>query len=178
MTDPRGPLRIAILGPASSGKSTLAGALAERYGTLWVPEYLREFCEERGRAPVADEQFPIASTQAAREDAAALEVARRGGRYLFCDTTPLMTAVYSRHYFGGIDSQLAVLAGAHARHYGLTLVMAADFPWVQQGRQHEPEAVSRIIEAMLLEELAARAIPYHLIGGPPQQRLAQVERLL
>ena len=49
-------VRVAILGAESSGKSTLAAALAERYGTVWVPEYLREFVETQGRVPVAADQ--------------------------------------------------------------------------------------------------------------------------
>ncbi|MFS2019786.1 AAA family ATPase, partial [Massilia sp. CT11-108] len=43
--------RVALLGAESTGKSTLAQALAARYGTLWVPEYLREFVEVNARVP-------------------------------------------------------------------------------------------------------------------------------
>jgi NadR type nicotinamide-nucleotide adenylyltransferase len=163
------PLRIAILGTASSGKSTLAAALAAHYGTVWVPEYLREFVDTEGRVPVATDQIHIARTQRAREDAAAT----LAGKYLFCDTTPLMTAVYSRHYFGGIDSQLALLADAHPRDYAMTLVMAPDIPWVADGLQRENEEVSIIVNRMLLDELAAREIPYMLISGDPDQRISQ-----
>lgn len=163
------PLRIAILGTASSGKSTLAAALAAHYGTVWVPEYLREFVDTEGRVPVATDQIHIARTQRARENAAAQDAQR----YLFCDTTPLMTAVYSRHYFGGIDAQLAPLANAHARDYDLTLLTAADIPWEADGLQRESEEVSIIINRMLLEELAARGIPYVPLSGSPEQRVAQ-----
>jgi nicotinamide riboside kinase len=163
------PLRIAILGTASSGKTTLAAALAQRYGTVWVPEYLREFVDTEGRVPVAADQIHIARTQRAREDAAA----PLAGKYLFCDTTPLMTAVYSRHYFGGIDSQLALLADAHPRDYAMTLVMAPDIPWVADGLQRENEEVSIIVNRLLLDELAAREIPYMLISGDPDQRISQ-----
>jgi len=168
------PLRIAILGPASSGKSTLAAALAERHATLWVPEYLREFVDHAGRVPVAADQIHIARTQRARETAAA----PHARRYLFCDTTPLMTAVYSRHYFGGIDAELALLADAHARDYALTLVTAPDIPWVADGLQRENEEVSIIINRMLLEELAVRGIPYALVGGDMAQRVAQADNAL
>ena len=178
MTRAATPLRVAIVGTASSGKSTLAAALAEHYGTLWVPEYLREFVDTQGRVPAAADQYPIAATQRAREDAAALEAAQRGARYLFCDTTPLMTAVYSRHYFGGIDAQLAPLADAHLRDYDLTLVTAPDIPWVADGLQRECEQVSATIHRLLFEELAARAIPYQLVEGSPAQRLVQVEKYL
>lgn len=168
MTTP--PSRVAIVGAASSGKSTLAEGLAVRHQTLWVPEYLREFVDTEGRVPVAADQFHIASTQRAREDAAA----PRAHRYLFCDTTPLMTAVYSRLYFGGIDARLAPLADAHARDYALTLVTAPDIPWVEDA-QRESAEVCAIIHRMLLDELAMRGIPYVLVSGDRGQRLAQVE---
>ena len=167
-------LKVAILGTESSGKSTLAAALAARHRTVWVPEYLREFVDTRGRVPVEAAQFPIAAMQRERE----LAAAPRANKYLFCDTAPLMTAVYSRQYFGGIDRRLAALASTHAQDYGLTLVMAADIPWVADGLQRENEAVSASVHRLLLDELAAREIPYRLISGDPEQRLSQVERYL
>ena len=164
------PLRVAIVGAASSGKSTLSEGLARRYHTLWVPEYLREFVDTEGRVPVADDQFHIAGTQRAREDAAA----PRAHRYLFCDTTPLMTAIYSRRYFGGIDARLAPLVDGHRRDYAVTLVTAPDIPWIEDA-QRESAEVCAIIHRMLLDELAMRGIPYLLVSGDREQRLAQVE---
>ena len=166
------PYRVAIIGAAASGKTTLAQALARRYGALWVPEYLREFCDARQCVPVAGDQFHIASTQVAREDA----LAAQGGRFLFCDTTPLMTAVYSIHYFGGIDAQLESLAAS--RHYDITLVCKPEFAWIPDGLHHEEEDVSGIIDAILLEELARRGVPYTRIAGSLDERLRQVGHLL
>jgi NadR type nicotinamide-nucleotide adenylyltransferase len=168
--------RVAILGAPSSGKSTLAAALAARYNTLWVPEYLREFVDQHDRVPLSGDQFPIAHEQCAREDAAAAVAQAMGGKYLFCDTTALMTAVYSRHYFGGIDRELAALTAA--RRYDITLVAAQDIPWVADGLQRDAEHVSRIIFDLLIDELESRAVRYHLIEGNPQQRMAQVAQLL
>lgn len=166
------PLRIAIVGSASSGKTTLAQALAERYRDVWVPEYLREFVDLRQRVPVEGDQLHIAATQAAREDLAA----GRASRFLFCDTTPLMTAVYSRHYFGRIEPRLEQLVTA--RRYDLTLVCAPDIPWKADGLQREPEDQSAAVHALLAAELAARAVAHVRIHGPLDQRLAQVEEVL
>jgi nicotinamide riboside kinase len=77
--------RIAILGAESTGKSTLAPALAARYGTLWVPEYLREFVETQQRVPFEDDQIDIARTQRAREDADGGVAGMRGAS---CSATP------------------------------------------------------------------------------------------
>ena len=165
-------LRIAVLGAESSGKSTLCEALAQRHGTVWVPEYLREFVDTMGRVPFEADQFGIARTQREREDAAAVGA----NRYLFCDTTPLMTALYSRVYWGRVDAQLAELARSH--DYALTLVTATDTPWTPDGLQRESEEVREMVHRMVLAELNERGIPFVLIEGDLPQRLRQVERAL
>jgi len=165
-------LRVAILGAESSGKSTLAAALAQRYQTVWVAEYLREFVELRQRVPRADEQFHIASTQVAREELAS----GRAARFLFCDTTPLMTAMYSTVYFDGPDVALAALVASH--RYDLTLVTAPDAPWEADGLQRESDAVRQRVHQLLLAELTVRQMPYHLVSGTLEQRLRQVASLL
>ena len=168
----REPFRVAIVGSPASGKTTLAQALSAEYGTPWVPEYLREFVDLQQRVPVEDDQIHIATTQAAREDAAAA----RGGRFLFCDTTPLMTAVYSRHYFGGLREDLADLVAS--RQYDITLVCDHEIPWIPDGLHREEQDVSGMIHAILHEELAARAIPYAHIHGSLEERIKQVKQLL
>jgi NadR type nicotinamide-nucleotide adenylyltransferase len=165
-------LRVAILGAESSGKSTLAAALAAHYGTVWVPEYLREFVETKGRVPYESDQFPIARTQTEREDAAAA----RASRFLFCDTTPLMTAIYSRHYWGRVDQPLAALERVH--DYAFTLVTAPDGPWEPDGLQRESEAVRQAVHETVVRTLAERAIPYVLVTGSLPQRMLQANRVL
>ncbi len=164
--------RIAILGAESSGKSTLAAALASHYHTLWVPEYLREFVDTRGRVPQETDQYPIARTQMEREDAAALQAKR----FLFCDTTPLMTALYSRWYWGRVDAQLALLEGRH--DYAVTLVTAPDSPWEADGLQRESEAVRQTVHEQVLQVLHEREIAYVLVTGSLEQRMLQATRLL
>ncbi|WP_307721747.1 ATP-binding protein [Massilia horti] len=164
--------RIAILGAESSGKSTLAEALAKRYGTLWVPEYLREFVEMHGRTPHEHDQLFIARTQQEREDALAL----RARRFLFCDTAPLMTAVYSRFYWGRLEERLAAFEQAH--DYAWTLVAAPDLPWEPDGLQRDSDEVRQAVHHRLLQTLDERGIPFVLVTGSLQQRVRQVESLL
>lgn len=164
--------RIAVLGAESSGKSTLCGALARRYDTLWVPEYLREFVDTQARVPFETDQFGIARTQRAREDAAAAQA----NQFLFCDTTPLMTALYSRVYWGRVDCALEQLAATH--DYALTLVTAPDTPWVPDGLMRESEEVRQQVFAMLVRELDARGVRFVLVEGDLPHRLRQVEAAL
>ena len=164
--------RVAILGAESSGKSTLAAALAARYGTLWVPEYLREFVENEERVPDESDQYLIAQTQMAHEDAAAAQASR----FVFCDTTPLMTAVYSRWYWGRVDAQLAELERRH--DYAFTLVTALDTPWEADGLQRDSEEVRQKIHEQVMKTLEQRAIPYLLVSGSLQQRVLQASTLI
>ena len=161
--------RIAILGAESSGKSLLAEALAMRYETLWVPEYLREFVDTEQRVPREDEQILIAITQVQREN----ELLKRANNWLFCDTTPLMTAIYSRHYFIQADAALAQLEQSHS--YDFTLVTAPDFPWSADGLQRESAIVRQRVHEELLTVLDDREIPFLLVEGSLQHRIEQVE---
>lgn len=166
------PLRIAILGAESSGKSTLAAALAAHYHTVWVPEYLREFVDTAGRVPREEDQYPIARTQMEREHAAA----QRAARFLFCDTTPLMTALYSKVYWGRVDRQLAALDAVH--DYAVTFVTAPDGPWVPDGLQRESEAVRQSVHRQVMATLGVRRIACTLVAGSLEQRMAQACRVL
>jgi NadR type nicotinamide-nucleotide adenylyltransferase len=167
-----GVARVAILGAESSGKSTLAEALAVHYATVWVPEYLREFVDRHGRVPFEHDQAGIARTQLEREDAAAAIASR----FLFCDTAPLMTAVYSRVYWGRMDAGLEALARAH--DYALTLVAAPDCPWEPDGLQRDSDEVRQRVHRVLVESLEERAIPFVLVDGSLAQRMGQVRNLL
>jgi NadR type nicotinamide-nucleotide adenylyltransferase len=171
MTAPR---RIALLGAESTGKSTLADALARRYATLWLPEYLREFVEVHARVPREDDQVGIARTQRERERALAADARVRD--FLFVDTTPLMTAVYSRIYWGRVPPDLLDLEAAH--DYAFTLVAAPDLPWVPDGLQRESEEVRQRVHAQLVAVLAARGIPFTLLTGELEERVRQVEALI
>lgn len=160
--------KIAILGAESSGKSQLAEALARHYQTLWVPEYLREFVETQHRVPIEDEQLTIAMTQLKREE----ELLIDANGWLFCDTSPMMTALYSRHYFKRAPAQLEELALRH--EYDFTIVTAPDIPWVEDGLLRDSPMVRQQIYTQLVDILDENDIPFLLVEGSLQERLQQV----
>lgn len=164
--------RVAILGGESTGKSTLAAGLAAHYQTVWVPEYLRDFVETNQRTPRADEQLRIATTQRERETL----LLPQAQRFLFCDTTPRMTAAYSRYYFEGNDGALEALA--HACRYDFTIVAAPNNPWVGDGLQRDSEAARQAVHAIVCKMLEDAAIPYLLAQGNEQQRVQQAANYL
>ena len=165
-------LVIAIVGAESTGKTALATALAGRLAqeTGWscvaVPEYLREWCERIGRTPRIEEQAHVATEQRRR-----IEAAAQSHRIVVADTTPLMTAVYSRLVFN--DRSLdAAAAQWHARAVAQTLVTALDLPWVADGLQRDGEHVRMPVDAALRELLAAHRIGWSGVSGAGDARLA------
>ncbi|MBX3636436.1 MAG: ATP-binding protein [Rubrivivax sp.] len=167
-----GALRIAVVGAESTGKTTLAAALAEALGrqgsrrVAWVPEVLREWCDARGRTPAAHEQAAIARAQHERiaEAAAAHDI-------VVSDTTALMTAVYSRIVFG--DRTLDAMAVELHRSVDATLLSALDLPWVPDGHQRDGPQVQRPVDDALRELLRAHRLPFAVVGGQGPARLAQ-----
>jgi nicotinamide riboside kinase len=161
---------IAIVGAESTGKTELAAALAPRLAHLtglratWVPEWLRQWCEHSGRTPLAHEQGAIVRAQHERiADAAAAH------DIVVCDTTALMTALYSRLLFGdrSLDERAAAL---HARMHH-TLLTALDLPWVADGLQRDGPHVREPVDALLRETLAAWRLPWSLVSGLGPARL-------
>lgn len=163
-------LTIAIVGAESTGKSTLAlglaAALARDTGLRCtaVPEWLRQWCADQGRTPRRDEQEAIARTQHAH-------IARAAAQHdlVVCDTTALMTAVYSQLLFGD-DSLDALALDLHA---GIdhTLLTAVDLPWQADGHQRDGAHVRAPVDQRLRRLLAQGTLPWSLVSGSGPLRL-------
>lgn len=164
-------LRIAIVGAESTGKTVLAQALAERLRQStglrcgWVGEWLRVWCEREGRTPSPHEQEAIARQQHALIDAAAAE-----HDVLVCDTTALMTAVYSEMLFG--DRSLVAYAVEQQRRCALTLLTALDLPWVADGLQRDGAHVRAPVDRRVHRLLVEHRLPWARVAGTGPARLA------
>ena len=163
------PRRVAIVGAECVGKTELAQALAESLPGLWIPEYLREFCDREGRTPRPDEQPHILAEQRRREEEA-IDRARAGRLgWVLADSAPLVTAVYSEYLFG--DESLFAAAVEHHAVYETTLLLAPDLPWVADGIQRDGPAVREACHRLLLRRLQAHGLRFVLIGGAGPLRL-------
>lgn len=115
--------RVSVFGPESTGKSTLAVALARAFETSHVPEFARAYLESRGGVLARGDMDVIAHGQIAVEDAAAGDA----NRLLVCDTDPLATVVWCEVMYGEAPAWLR--EQATARRYELTLLCDVDLPW-------------------------------------------------
>lgn len=159
--------RVAFIGGESSGKTTLAQVLAERLGTAWVPEFGRTLWEQQGGELQAQDLLRIAATQPQHEDRAA----PHAHRWLFCDTTPLVTLGYSGWMFGTAPEPLQRAA---ARAYDLLFLCAPDIPFEQDGTRVGQEFRMQQ-HTWYLQQLQARGVDYVLLEGDLETRIARVQ---
>ena len=89
--------RILILGPESTGKSTLAEDLAHHFGEPWVPEFAREYLEKIDRPYRFEDLVEIGKGQVLLED----QQAEKAKNFLFCDTDLRVIHIWSEHRFHG-----------------------------------------------------------------------------
>ncbi len=172
-------LRVVLYGPESTGKTTLAKALAAHYQTPWVEEFARPYLQEkwdREKTVCSLADLPIiAQGQLEAENAA---IAQANG-LIICDTNILVTKVWSETHFDGYCAPELEAILAHT-HYDLYLLTSIDVPWEKddlRDRPNDREAMFTYFKA----QLEAYNFPYLLLEGNPEQRLekavAAIEQL-
>ncbi len=158
--------RVCVFGPESSGKTTLAAALAKQLGTVWVPEYARSYLEAQAGRLCAQDMLLIAKGQCALEDTLSLDA----NRVLICDTDVLLTSIFSEVLFHETAEQITKLA-TH-RHYDLYLVTDIDVPWQPDPVRYLPDQRDVFLEHCL-QKLKSLGRPYVLVSGTLEQRIKQ-----
>lgn len=165
------PLRIAVVGPESCGKTTLARALAHAWDEPWVEEVSREWLEARGGVYGPQDLPTIAELQRARED----ERASAARRFLFCDTNALVVRVWSEVRYGAVDPRVTAVERLH--DYALHLLTAPDLAW-----EFDPLRESPHTRGMLFDRyeaaLRASGVPYAVITGQGAARLQGAQQAL
>lgn len=161
-------VKVAIYGPESSGKTTLSKQLAEYFDTVWIPEFARNYLQEKldktGEVCVAEDLLPIAIGQTKLENEALLAA----DKFLFCDTNLLVTKVYSEAYYGFCEPILNKAAKEH--DYDLFFLTDIDLPFEKDDLRDSQENRDKffvIFEKALIDNNKA----YIKISGNKEQRL-------
>lgn len=168
-------LKIAILGPESSGKTTLCEALAAHFQASRVPEFARAYLGPRnGRYERAD-LLPIAVGQCAAEDTAM----RGEASVVFCDTEMITIRIWSEEKFGACDARIIRLSVE--RHYDHWLLCRPDIPWEPDPLRENPLDRDRLF-GVYEARLNKLGKPYTIIHGENPLRMrtaiARVSALL
>ena len=162
-----------MIGPESTGKSTLSAALAAALRTVWVREYAVEYLEGLGRAYEEADLLAIAKGQLATEDA----LIAQANKYLICDTDLNVLKVWSEHKYRRCDKW--ILEQIAARRYDLYLLTAPDIPWAYHPQREHPDAEMRKYFYNVYKDIVAESgVPWIAVSGSEEERLAAALRLI
>ena len=166
---PSNCIKVVLFGPESTGKTTLSRQLAKHYNSVWVPEYAREYLQnkwnnERKTCEPKD-LLPIAIGQMKLEN----ELAQKTDSVLICDTDLLETKVYSEAYYKG-DCDIELNKYAIKNSYHLYFLTYIDIPWEADDLRDKPNERLRMFNAFE-EALIVNKKPYIIIKGNREERL-------
>jgi HTH-type transcriptional repressor of NAD biosynthesis genes len=157
--------RVCLHGGESTGKSTLAAALAAKLATIWVGEYGRSHCEAHPGALTRGDLLLIGAAQ----DAMIRAAEPWAGPMLVVDTDPLMTAAWCEMLLGEAPPRLLAYDRAD-----LYLLLEPDLPWVHDGTRFFAERQDRVRFAAIVERvLVTSGAPFVRIAGEGAEREAR-----
>jgi NadR type nicotinamide-nucleotide adenylyltransferase len=155
--------KIAVVGPESTGKSTMSAYLAKHYNTVWVPEYAREYCEKLTEDPTWQDEINMFNGQLALEK----ELAPQANRLLICDTTFITVKIWSDEMFG--QSPQEVLDELPKHTYDFYLLLNIDLPWQDDPLRNFPLLREHFMQVWH-KELDALNASYVVIKGTDDVR--------
>jgi len=162
-------IKVVLFGPESTGKTTISEQLARYYNTVWVPEYAREYlqnkwnderktCEPHDLLPIAEGQMRLENS-----------LASKATELLICDTDLLETKVYSEAYYvGNCDPTLEKYALQNK--YDLYLLTNIDIPWVGDDLRDKPNERQRMFN-YFKEALEKYNRNFVILSGDKKTRL-------
>jgi NadR type nicotinamide-nucleotide adenylyltransferase len=163
--------KIVIIGPESTGKSSLCEGLARHFQTDWVPEYAREYLTQHGTGYRAEDLALIARGQLALEDRHAAAAEAAGYKWLFVDTDMYVMKVWSEFVFGSCDPW--ILTQIVRRSYDAYLLCRPDLPWTPDPLREYPEGPARTQLFHIYKDcLVNQSTPWAEIGGQGEARIA------
>jgi NadR type nicotinamide-nucleotide adenylyltransferase len=166
--------KIVIIGPESTGKSTIAASLALHFDTAFVPEFARGYLDGLDRPYEYPDLLKIGKGQIALEEEKS-KYAQND--ILFCDTDLNVLKVWSEHKYGKCDPW--ILEQVSSRPYDFYLLTGIDMPWVPDPQREHPGPEMRAYFFSLYREIVAQSnCPWRLLEGNEAERLCQAVQIV
>ena len=165
--------KVVIIGPESTGKSTLSKALAATFGELWVYEYARQYINDLGRPYHYDDLLQIAKKQVELEE----KKLKKSKNILFIDTDLHVIKVWSDHKFGKTDPW--ILDQIEKRKYDLYLLTDVDIPWEDDPQREHPNPEMRNYFFEIYKRLIENSgVPFEIIRSGYDERFISAMKAL
>jgi len=159
-------LKIAILGPESTGKTVLAEQLAVYFKSQWVPEYAREYVEKLASPYGFDDICYIAKKQIQKEKEVTNQTSQTN--YIFFDTELIITKVWFLYRFGKVPDFLT--EQLDSGFFDFYLLCSPDLPWEPDPvREHGEDR--EFFFNWYKKEIEQTGKPYVIVDGFGIQRL-------
>ena len=186
--------KIIIIGPESTGKSTLCEQLAQHYNTMWCPEFAREYLLTHGTDYTFDDLLHIAKGQLALEEEYVQMLTvhspeliesqqrstandQRSTNFLFIDTDMYVMKVWCEFVFNKCHNW--ILKQITERKYDLYFLCNTDIPWVKDELREYPDLEKRqklyhIYKDLMINQSTA----WVEIGGSYEERLEKAVKTI
>ena len=155
--------KIVVIGPESTGKSTLTQQLAQHFECPSVQEYAREYIDRLERPYVQDDLLAIARGQLVLED----KLSQTNSAYLFCDTDLRVINIWSIIKYGQTDPWIT--NQIQQRTYHGYLLMNVDLPWKNDPQREHEHRLEELFD-MYHKDLSHSGVPYSIISGQGKER--------
>jgi NadR type nicotinamide-nucleotide adenylyltransferase len=162
--------KIVVIGPESTGKSTLSAALAERLQTIWVKEFAREYLVNKKNIYDQQDLLAIAKGQVESEN----QYCQQANKYLICDTDLYVLKVWSEHKYGTVANW--ILEQIAIRKYDFYVLCDIDMPWIADEdaqREHGDPEMRFYFYNIYKDIVQASGIPWINVSGNEAERLEQ-----
>jgi NadR type nicotinamide-nucleotide adenylyltransferase len=159
--------KVVVIGPESTGKTTLCEELADYYKTNWCPEFARTYLLENGMDYTYEDLLHIARAQVKLEDTL-LPEAKNG--LFFIDTDMYVMKVWCEVVFEQCHTW--ILKQIAERKYDFYLLCNTELPWVEDELREYPDPATRQKLFHMYKDIVTNSgVPWAEITGTHEQRL-------
>ena len=161
--------KVVIIGPESTGKTTLCQQLATHFNGSMCPEFARQYLVTQGSNYTYDDLLTIAKGQIALEDEAIQKAKNAHSKYLFIDTDMYVMKVWCEFVFQKCHSY--ILDQIVKRQYELFLLCNTDLPWTPDSLREYPDTERRErLFKMYKDILINQDVPWREVRGIGKER--------